>query len=231
MLSEEVIISDSLFDVPADNYEEFDQEINPALLGNKLAQSNPLKGSIRQYQFYGSHYLLLNFIDKKNAIRKKYHVNLAWLSAEPEHHKLIVWKWLNAALAAATVFGVCLYLGLTQTMKPEYCIIGGTLSLTAALVSALIFIYQLRDEYIFKSCFGDARLLLIENRKPDQASFDAFFIELQQRIDRAQANIPVASRLVGELKMCRRLRDEGIIDDEIYTLARTAIFKHKQYKS
>lgn len=88
----------------------------------------------------------------------------------------------------------------------------------------------MRDEYIFKSYFGGAKLFLIENKKPTQQEFDNFFINLQQAIDRAQANIPVADRLVDELKMCRRLKDEGIIDEQAYTDARTIIFKHEQYK-
>ena len=74
-------------------------------------------------------------------------------------------------------------------------------------------------------------IFLIENKKPSQQAFDSYFISLQQSIDKAQASISVSDRLVGELKMCRRLRDEGIIDDEAYTIARTAIFKHEQYKS
>jgi len=89
----------------------------------------------------------------------------------------------------------------------------------------------MRNEYIFKSHFGGARLFLIENKKPDQKKFDSFFISLQQAIYKSKARISVSDRLVGELKMCRRLRDEGIIDDKTYTVARTAIFKHEQYKT
>ncbi len=89
----------------------------------------------------------------------------------------------------------------------------------------------MRNEFIFKSHFGNARLFLIENKKPDHASFEKFFMKLQQSIVKSKKNISVSDRLLGELKMCRRLRDEGVIDDESYTIARTAIFKHEQYKS
>jgi hypothetical protein len=41
----------------------------------------------------------------------------------------------------------------------------------------------------------------------------------------------VEEQLVGELKMCRRLRDENIIDDAVYTAARTSIFKHQRYRA
>ena len=228
---EEVIIGDAVDDVPADNYEEFDQEIDPGKLGEKLVQTNTLKGTRRQYQLYASNYLLLDFSEKKRAKEKKFCVNLAWLSSEPERNKVIVWKWLYAALGAAALAALFVYLSVAEILVPEYGMIAGSITIAVTLICALIFVYLMRDEFIFKSRYGDARLFLIDNKKPSQQEFDRYFICLQQAIDRARANIPVSDRLVGELKMCRRLRDEGIIDDEAYTIARTAIFRHEQYKS
>jgi len=227
----EVIIASAAYDVPADNYEEFDLEIDNSKLGDKLVQSNTLKGTAREFQFYSDSHLLLNLVRKKNAEAVKFRVDLAWLSSDPIHNKVIVWKWLFAALASAALMGLFIFLAINEKIKPEYSIVAGTISLTAALIFLLIFIYQMRNEYIFTSQFGGARLFLLENRKPDQEKFDKFFTRLQQTIDRAKAKISVSERLVGELKMCRRLRDEGIIDDKSYTIARTAIFRHEQYKT
>lgn len=228
MGNEEVIITDTVFDVPSNNYDEFDQEINPALLGNKLLQTNTLKGTIRDYQLYASEYLLLNIKEKKKI--RKFRVKLAALNSEPDHNKIIVWQWLYAALATAALTGLCIFLALNNTFKTEYCIVAGSIALTTSLICVLFFISHMRDEYIFKSQFGNIPLFIIENKKPKQQSFDNFYICLQQGIDRAQATHSVSHRLIDELKMCRRLRDEGIIDDNDYTVARTAIFKHDQYK-
>ncbi len=228
---QEVIIAGVAFDETGDNYEEFDTELYPEKFGDKFTQTNPLKGSVREYQYYASEYLLLNLVDKKNAKTKKFHVNLACLSSEPEHNKIIVWKWLYGAFAAGALAVLCLFLGISQTVKAEYCTVSGTIALTAALICALIFIYLMRDEFIFKSRFGNAKLFLLENKKPNLAAFNIFFIGLQQNIDKIQSNIPIEKRLVNELKMCRRLRDEGVIDDKSYTAARTSIFKHEQYKT
>jgi len=228
---EEVIIGSAVYDVPADNYEEFDQEIDPTKLGEKLVQNNTLKGTRRQYQLYGANYLLLNLKEKERAREKQFCVNLAWLSSEPEHNKVIVWKWLYAALGAAALASLFIFLSESEILAPIYGTIAGSITIAATLICALIFVYLMRDEFIFKSRYGDARLFLLENKKPSQQEFDRYFINLQQAIERAQSGISVPERLVGELKMCRRLRDEGIIDDEAYTIARTAIFKHEQYKS
>ena len=168
---------------------------------------------------------------EKRAKAKQFHVNLAWLSSEPEHNKVIVWKWLYAALGTGTLAGLSLYLGILELVNPVYCMMAGTITVTIALICSLIFIYLMRDEFIFKSHYGNAKLFLIENKKPTQQEFDLYFIKLQQAIDKAQTQMSVSDRLVGELKMCRRLRDEGIINDDSYTIARTAIFKHDQYKS
>lgn len=231
MSDEEVIFSSAGFDATSDNYEEFEQELDPAKLGDKLVQTNTLKGTHREYQRYAPSYLLLNFVERERAKAKDFRVNLAWMKSEPEHNKVIVWKWLYWALGAAALAGISIYLGVSETVKSEYSLIASAITITAALIFILVFIYQMRDEFIFKSRYGDARLFLIENKKPSQQVFDSYFIHLQQDIDKIQASISVSDRLVGELKMCRRLRDEGIIDDETYTIARTAIFKHEQYKS
>ena len=228
---EEVIFSSAGFDATTDNYEEFDQELDPAKFGDKLVQTNTLKGTRREYQRYAPSYLLLNFVERERAKAKDFRVNLAWMKSEPEHNKIIVWKWLYWALGTAALAGLGIYLGVSEKVKTEYSLIAGAITITAALIFILVFIYQMRDEFIFKSRYGDARLFLIENKKPSQQAFDSYFIHLQQDIDKIQASISVSDRLVGELKMCRRLRDEGIIDDETYTIARTAIFKHEQYKS
>jgi hypothetical protein len=225
---DEVIISGIPLDVPSDNYEEFDQEIDPAKLGNKLVQKNTLKGTEREFQPYSDTHLLLKVKSKHK--QQDYRVNLAWLSSQPRHNKVIIWKWLYAALGAAALTGLFIFLAVQGTLKLEYSLVAGTVSLTASLILILIFIYKLQDEFTFTSNFGKIDLFLFENKKPSQQEFDGFFINLQQGIERAKKNIPVTDRLVGELKMCRRLRDEGIIDDEAYTVARTSIFKHKQYQ-
>ncbi len=228
---EEVIISDSaVFDMQADNYEDFDQEIDKKKLEPEFTQENTQKGTLRKYQLYAQTHLFLNFTEKQ-AKAKKFHVNLAWLSSEPEHSKVIVWKWLYIALAAVALTGLSIYLSMAQLVQPEYCLIAGITTSTVALISGLIFIYCMRNEFIFKSFYGDARLFLVENKKPDQGTFDSFYIDLQRSIDNAKSALSVTERLVGELKMCRRLRDEGVIDDKAYTTARTKIFKHEQYKS
>jgi hypothetical protein len=231
MASEEVIIYDIFYDVPSDNYEEFDQQLDETKFGDKLVQKNVLKGTVREFQFYADDYLLVNCATNKNTAAKKFRVNLAWLSAEPEHHKIIVWKWLYAAFCSGIVAALCIFFTFNENIDITYGAVAATISVSATLIFALIFIYHMRDEYIFKSCFGATKLFLVENKQPEQSSFDQFFINLQQAIDKSQRKLSITERLVGELKMCRRLRDEGIIDDAAYTASRSIIFKHEQYKA
>ncbi len=228
---DEVILANAALDVPADNYEEFDQKIDQAKLGSKLVQKNTLKGTARKFQYYATSYLLLSRIKSKKSKIEKFRVNLTWLSPEPVHNKIIVWKWLFSTLASTALAVMFMFFSINNIIDLKYGIVVSTISSTAALIFLLIFIYQMRNEYIFKSHFGGAELFLIENKKPNQEKFNAFFHGLQQTIEKSKAKISVSDRLLGELKMCRRLRDEGIINDKTYTIARTAIFKHEQYKA
>lgn len=227
----EIIIEGAAFDVSSENYESFDQAFDPSKLAEKLVQENARKGTVRVYQLYASRHLLLNFTGKKKAAAKKFRVNLAYVSAEPEHIKVIKWNWLYGALVSAALLGLFIFLGIEEVLNLEYCLIGGAITLTTSAICTLIFIYLMRDEFIFKSQFGNVGLFIMDNRKPNQKEFDEFFTKLQDTIKHAQSKLSVAERLVEELKMCRRLKDEGIIDEARYTLARTAIFKHKQYQS
>ena len=228
---EEVIIASNALDVPADNYEEFDLEIDPAKLGEKLIQENGFKGTRREFQFYANNYLFVNSLEKKKKSEKNYRVNLPLLSSEPAHNKVIVWKWLCFALLTALVACTSIYLAIEKIIHPDYCLVAGIITSSLTLIFFLAFIYYMRDEYTFESYFGNAKLFLIENKKPNQQKFDDFFIHLQQTIDATQSVLSISDRLIAELKMCRRLRDEGIINDETYTRVRTTIFKHKQYKT
>ena len=228
-MNDVVIMEGAAFDLPTDNYEEFEQDIEPSRLGKKLVYKNSLKGTNREYQFYAAQDLLLDFVEKKNT--KKFRINLAWLSPKPIHNKVIEWKWLYYALAAFALSGLCLYLATAQIFKIEYCAGAGAILLTAACISTLSFIYFMRDEYIFRSYFGGTELVLIENKKPNLSEFNDFFLELQHTIESTQKDKSIPDRLIGELKMTRRLKDEHIISDAQYTTARTVIFKHKQYKA
>ncbi|MDH5612940.1 MAG: hypothetical protein OEY66_10845 [Gammaproteobacteria bacterium] len=227
----EIIIESSAFDVSSDNYEEFEQELDPLKFGDKLVQENTLKGTIREYQLYAYRHLLLNFIEAKKAAPKKFRINLTYVSSEPEHIKVIKWNWLYGALAAMVLLALFIFMAIKEVISLEYCLLGGAITLTTAIICSLIFVYLMRDEFIFKSQFGNIGLFLIDNMKPNQKDFDQFFIVLQRAIDKSQLKVSVSERLVDELKMCRRLKDEGIISEEAYTLARTSIFKHKQYKT
>ena len=227
----EIIIEGGAPDVSPDNYEEFDHELDPSKMAEKLVQENSLKATVREYQLYASKHLLLNFIESKKAAPKKFRVNLTYISSEPEHNKIINWNWLYGVLAATALLCLFIFLAVKEIISLEYGLLGGAITLTSAAICSLVFVYLMRNEYIFNSQFGNIELFLIDNNKPNQKEFNQFLIVLQHTIDKSKLNISVADRLVGELKMCRRLKDEGIIDDEVYTAARTAIFKHKQYQA
>jgi len=228
---EEMIVNDVALGFSADNYDELDEQIDPAKFGVKLVQSNSQKGTLREFQIYDQSRLFVSSGNIKGEPSQKYRINLAWVHPEPHHNKLVDWNWLVAALVFGGLSIMFLVLGLLEMLAIDYCMIGGSISFTLTLLATLIFIYKLRNEFTFFSRFGGADLFVLENKRPSQRIFDGFFIELQQAIEQAQHTESVTDRLVGELKMCRRLKDDGIIDEDTYTNARTAIFQHEQYRA
>ena len=232
MSLEKIVMSSAGLEASVDNYDEFDLDINPDNLGEQLVQKNNLKGTIKEYRLYASRYLLLSFRKtSKRSQQISYPASLACLDPEPEHNRTLVWKWLLTALLIGILACLSFYLADSQADHSIYYIVAGSMTLTASIICLLIFIYLMRDEYIFRGRYGKVRLFLIENNKPDKETFEVFFSNLQQQIHNAQKNIPVSDSLVSELKMCRYLRDHQIINEETYNTARTAIFRHEQYKA
>jgi hypothetical protein len=232
MSHEKIVISSAGLDTTADNYDEFDIEINPEDLGDKLVQTNILKGTISEYQLHPPGFLLLKSHKKNDRSGgASYRVSLAYLDPEPVHNRVVIWKWLYFALFIAVLAGLSFYLAQTQATDTIYFLVAGSIASTTSVIFLLIFVYLIRDEYIFRSRYGNARIFKIENRKPDKETFDHFFSNLNHFIHKAQHHISVSDRLVSELKMCRYLRDKNILNEETYTRARTAIFKHEQYKT
>jgi len=229
-MEQEVIITGTLFDVHADNYEEFDQEINPEKLGALFKQNNTLKGTTRSFQLYSKSHLIISVTKKNRKKIKSFWVNLACLSPQPEHIKIRPWKWLYLAVATMVIAGVSLYASNIGLLSTEYSYIATIICAASSSIFLLIFLYAMRDEYIFKSCFGGARLFLTENKKPDQQHYEHFHQAMQKIINNAQEQQTITERLVAEMKMCRRLRDEGILNDDTYTAVRSTIFAHDQYK-
>ena len=214
-----------------ENYDEFDIELDPAKMGPKLVQANRQKGELREFQIYGNKHLLIAVSKLDGGRARRYRVNLGYLADEPSHQKLVDWKWLIAALCFGGIAILCAAMAYLGYLAMDYAMIGGTITATLCALAALIFAYRLRDEYTFNSHVGNATLFAMENKRPTQSVFDGFFIQLQQLINQAATEEDIADRLVGELRMCRRLRDEGILDEDTYTNARTLIFRHQAYKA
>jgi hypothetical protein len=227
--SEDVIVVGAAYDTPSDNYEEFDEQLVPEKLGERIIQTNVMRGSYRAAQFYDGRYLLIRQRDKQKAPEKSYRINLAWCSPDPVHFRQTPWKWFYASAFIFAMIAFDIFLAYKEVISLEWAAYIGTPALTLAIIFMLVFFYYRRDEYIFTSQYGGSRLFTIDNKRPDQQRFDAFLVEIQQTIERLHRRVPVSDQLVGELKMCRRLKDEGIISEQSYTETRSRIFKHSQY--
>ena len=68
--AEDVIIVGAAYDTPADNYEEFDEQLIPEKLGDSLIQTSIMHGSFRALQLYDSRFLLIKQRKKQKSPEK-----------------------------------------------------------------------------------------------------------------------------------------------------------------
>ena len=96
------------------------------------------------------------------------------------------------------------------------------------LLSAYIKSYS---KTVFRSYASRVPLLTLSH-KSTQKNYKKFVSALQKSIVLAhkQNNITLQDRLVGEMKDLRRLKNAGVIKENVYNQAQSAILTHKHYK-
>ncbi len=224
-------------ELTADNYASFDDEFNRRFLGREYVQSDPLKGLRRTFQLYRDTYLFQMMDRYRRSEHRKYRISLACLSAKPEQHVVLEWKWISTAIATAIWSAVLIYLGYftdlfthTGALQPVHAISAGILMATITVISLLLFLYYREDKTVFTSFQADVPLVELETNKPDEATFNALKDEIIAGISSARMYQDTQEILISELQELRRLRDEGAVDPLVYEKARASIFSHYEFR-
>jgi len=214
----------------ADNYEDFDNRIDPRQLRSGFIQENWLKGSYHKFELYRQNYLFQTVRRYRDKEHCKYRINLAWLDPKPEVVQVIAWKWVSTALATAIWALVLFYVAYFSELKIAHVESAARLMSTITVISLCLFFYCNENKLVFNSYLSNVPLVEIENNQPDKASFDAFVNDIRNGIYAGWKNKDIQQMLVGEIRELRRLRDAGILSEDTYLQARTAIFNHREYQ-
>ena len=207
-----------------------DSHIQQENINLEYVQDQRFKGIKRNFVIFNEvqlYYSMKSFRKKENV---RHRLNLSYVNQKPERIQTVSWRWLSTAFAALVWSMLLVYVGYFTQFKQEYIVVVGVLLGAFSAISMMIFYYRTQDKLVFSSFAGDVPLFEVGNMKPGNQAFEQFIKTLDAHIEKGQNRKTMHQRLSGELSDLRRIRDEGMIDNETYENARTRIFQHEAYQ-
>ena len=159
--------------------------------------------------------------------KRNYAIELAVLDPEPLRDTHIAYRWLLAvALTVAATFYFADYVLSNLTTLSLGFILGGIATLLGlGLLFILLFLTQSTRRLVFSARFSQLPLLEIPLPWGSEAKAQSFAMDVtrhalkrRQRLDRTDQEM-----CAGELRMLRRLSEEGVIDESRYNKARQTL--------
>lgn len=170
----------------------------------------------------------LQVITKKKKVEQIYSVDILSLRDKSKASVCIAWKWL---VAAAFIFTATLlllkmlppYLGENKNIYLGIILFSGLL---ASIFSIVLFWKNSAIQQIFYSKKAHVPIIKLNIAKPSKEIFTTFIHSIEKRIKEFQSHMQLDDdkQLVGEMKMLRRLSDNGIISKKSYELAKKKLF-------
>ena len=191
----------------------------------KLQQSLGL-GVFHEYQILNGQEVRVSL--KQGSRQKSYLVSLLALADKSRYRLNVAWGWLLACLFSAGL--LILYYAFKDRLdwklgQFEYLLVAG-LSLIA-LASLVIFVLKLKRKRIYYARHSRVPLFGIVIGNPDSRSYRTFTEILSEQLKRARGfwKLTTEQQFAGEIKMLRRLANEGIISKLEYEKAKNRLFR------
>ncbi|MDX2465506.1 MAG: hypothetical protein QNK31_13465 [Porticoccus sp.] len=160
---------------------------------------------------------------------EKYSIDLLALDDTSQSEMLLGWKWFVAGIASIllVVAFITFLPMLDESMLYEsaviivgLCVSGGSLYMAWNSTSR----WQ-----VFYSRNASVPLVELAMNKPTKKDFSSFVRKVEGCIESAQQSLVLSlnNQLAGEMRMLRRLREEGVVSTKVYTKAKmTLLEKH-----
>ena len=170
----------------------------------------------------------LQVISKNKKTQKSYSVDLLSLQEKSKSVLVIAWKWFGIAIS------FFLFTLLLMKISPHYLIDNknlylGIILFAGSLGCVLSFIQFWKHSYrkqIFYSKNAHIPVVELCAGKPSKEMFYKFIYEIELKIKSFSKSVKITEEklLIGEMKMLRRLSDNGIISKEMYEVAKRKLF-------
>lgn len=166
-----------------------------------------------------------------NGKKKKdsYSIDILSLQDKSKKKLTIAWKWL--------VSGICFFLFMLVILKIMPSFLGENKNLylgiilfagiVGSMLCLVLFWKYTSLKQIFFSRNANVPLVILKAGKPSKKQFNTFVSAIEKRIAKFRAHMDVdeEKQLTGEIKMLRRLSDEGIVSKADYEKAKTKLLR------
>ena len=171
----------------------------------------------------------LQVASKEHKTKRIYSVDILSLQDKSKKVIFIAWKWLIVSVSFF-LFTILMLKTLPPYLNDNKNLYLGII-LFLGVVASLLGLVQFWKHSLTKQIFfsRNAHIPIIELSagKPTKAICSTFVIAVEQRIKKIRSHMDIAEdkQLIGEMKMLRRLSDEGVISNKLYEAAKEKLFK------
>ena len=170
----------------------------------------------------------LQVLSKGKKSEKSYSVDILSLQDESKKVVLIAWKWLLYSIGFFLIMLLLLKVlpSFLNTDKNLYLGIVLATGVIGSLVSFILFLRKSSKKQVFYSRNANVPIVKLASGNPSKTKLSDFVANVEKRIKkfRSHMDIDEEKQLTGEMKMLRRLSDEGIISKKDYENAKTKLF-------
>jgi len=161
--------------------------------------------------------------------RTKYIIDLLALEETSQQKTILGWKWFVAGLTAILSMALCLSF---LPMLDESMLYMALIYIVGLAGSAGCFLKAYKGtsrKQIFHSRSANIPLIELAINKPSKKVFNDFVNNLEALIQSSREGLVISTnnQLAGEMKMLRRLSEEGVLSVSAYKKAKTGLLdKH-----
>jgi hypothetical protein len=182
-------------------------------------------GQQREYQIVNGRNIRIAIGSK--AKNKVFNVPMLALAEKSKPRLHIAWAWLW--LAVCGVIAIPAYLSLKtllglKTESMDFAILAGLT--VAALIGFVMLGLNFSRKRVFFTAYSKVPLFDILIGKPDNQSYKQFLNVLESYLEKTRSfwNLKVEQQIAGEIRMLRRLANEGVISQKVYEEAKDKLF-------
>jgi len=170
----------------------------------------------------------LQVVSRNKKTKHAYSVDILSLQDKSRPVLSVAWKWLVAGLGILLFMLLLLkylplFLGANKNLYLGIILLAG---LTATVLSFIQFWKHSSRNRVFYSRNAHVPIIILHAGKPAKATFLSFINGVEQRIKKFREHMDIAEekQLTGEMKMLRRLSDDGVISKKDYESAKSKLF-------